>query len=625
MNHDANFYSVLQGIANATSHQPAISAPGKQALNYGALVQQINYCAAGLTAMGMQRDSRIAVVIPNGPDMATCCLGVMATAVCAPLNPAYQASEFRFYLEDLGADALLLPAALDSPAREVASELGISVIDLAVGESEIAGQFSFSSNAALRTSADPAPQADDIALILHTSGTTSKPKIVPLTHRNLAASAANIRRTLQLGEADVCLNMMPLFHIHGLVAALLSSISAGASIVCTGGYDCNNFGAWLQRFSPTWYSAVPTIHQAILRLYETADAPADYRGFRFLRSSSAALSPTLLKALVARFHVPVIEAYGMTEAAHQMSSNPLPPGICKPGSVGLPAGPDICIMDETGTQLAAGATGEIVIRGDNVTAGYEDNPEANRTAFTAGWFRTGDQGFVDADGYLTITGRLKEIINRGGEKISPREIDEALLQRPEVLQAVAFAVPHPSLGEDVFAAVVLEPGSAVRPEDLRAHLFAVLADYKVPSKIILLDDIPKGATGKVQRLSLAGLLQSHLHSGFEAPRTDNEALVCRAIAEVLGLKQVGRHDNFFALGGDSIRAAQVIARLNSSLSIQLLVPKLFLHPTPAELAGELEAALAEKEGQLDALMKEFEHLSEEEILQLLAENQPGKA
>ncbi len=319
----------------------------------------------------------------------------------------------------------------------------------------------------------------------------------------MTASAYHIGNTLSLREADVCLNIMPLFHIHGLIAATLSSIAAGASVVCTPGFNALKFFHWFQEANPTWYTAVPTMHQAILsRADRNKDIIAKGR-LRLIRSSSSSLPPQVMEALEQTFGVPVIEAYGMTEASHQMASNPLPPRPRFAGCVGMAAGPDVAIMNEAGDLLAAGSLGEVVIRGRNVTSGYEANPEANAKAFTNGWFRTGDQGVMDEQGYLRLTGRLKELINRGGEKISPLEIDTIIMDHPAVAQVVTFGMPHDKLGEDVAAAVVLREGTSCDERELRAFVSARVADFKVPRKILFLSEIPKGATGKLQRIGLA--------------------------------------------------------------------------------------------------------------------------
>ena len=349
-------------------------------------------------------------------------------------------------------------------------------------------------------------EKDDIALVLHTSGTTSRPKIVPLAQRNICASARNIRRTLRLTDVDRCMNVMPLFHIHGLMAATLAPLSAGGSIFCTPGFNALRFFAWLDEARPTYYTAVPTMHQAILSRARGNREILERARLRFVRSSSSSLPPQVMAELEEVFGAPVVEAYAMTEAAHQMTCNPLPPGERKPGTVGVAAGPEVLIMYAAGALLPAGSVGEVVIRGTNVTDGYENNPEANATAFSDGWFRTGDQGVMDGEGYLTITGRLKEIINRGGEKISPREVDDVLMDHPAVQQVVTFAVPHPKLGEEVAAAVVLREGMDATPQDVRDFAMTRLAAFKCPKTIVILDEIPKGPTGKLQRIGLADKL-----------------------------------------------------------------------------------------------------------------------
>ena len=481
----------------------AVSAPERQGLTYGDLRELAGRTADSLKGWGIGANDPVAIVLPNGPEMATSFVAIAGVATAAPLNPAYRSKEFEFYLSDLEAKALVVAEGMDTPARAVAVERDIPIINLVPGIK--AGDFTLKlKGQAPGTAADAKPSvADDVALVLHTSGTTSRPKIVPLTQTNICASAGNVRATLNLTADDKCLNIMPLFHIHGLIATVLSTFATGAEICCTPGFNALKFFAWMDEVQPTWYSAVPTMHQAILsRAPRNVDSVAQSK-LRFVRSSSASLPPQVMAELEKTFNCPVVEAYGMTEAAHQMASNPLPPADRKPGTVGLPGGPEISIMEEGGTHLEQGATGEIVIRGPNVTLGYQNNPKANAEGFTDGWFRTGDQGFLDTDGYLTITGRIKEIINRGGEKISPREVDEILMDHPAVGQAVTFALPHDKLGEDVAAAIVLKEGENADDKDIRDFAADRLADFKVPRKIVILEEIPTGATGKMQRIGLA--------------------------------------------------------------------------------------------------------------------------
>lgn len=261
------------------------------------------------------------------------------------------------------------------------------------------------------------------------------------------------------------------------------------------------FWPLVDEYQATWFSAVPAMFQALLSRARRGGSPRNTDSLRFIRSCSAALSPAVMQQMESTFGVPVIEAYGMTEASHQMASNPLPPGNRVPGSVGQGAGVSIGIMDEAGELLEAGAVGEVVVSGPNVIRGYESNPEANASSFVGDWFRTGDQGRLDENGVLTLKGRIKELINRSGEKVSPAEIDEVLLAHPAVAEAVAFGVPHPTHGEEPAAAVVL--GSEATERDLVAHCRQSLAAFKVPRKIHIVDSIPRTATGKVQRRVVA--------------------------------------------------------------------------------------------------------------------------
>ena len=476
-------------------------APQRAPLRYRDLAEQVDRTGHGLRGAGLGPEDRVAIVLPNGPAMASAFACIAPWCAAAPLNPAYKADEFDFYLSDLNAKALIVAADMDSGARDVATRRGVRIIELV--EAEAAGAFVL--DVAGEAPATPRPE-DAIALILHTSGTTSRPKMVPLTQANLCASAANIANTLALGPSDTCLNVMPLFHIHGLMAPVLASLASGGSVYCTPGFDALRFFRWLTDADPTWYSAVPTMHQAILARVPRNRERVDGARLRFIRSASAALPAQVMTALEEAFDAPVLEAYAMTEAAHQMCSNPLPPAPRKPGMVGPAAGPEVAIMNEVGEALPTGVEGEIVIRGANVMSGYLANPEADATAFHGAWFRTGDLGFLDTEGYLKVTGRLKEIINRGGEKIAPLEVDEVLLDHPGVAQVVTFALPHPRLGEDVAAAVVRVPDQPVDEGALREFAARRLADFKVPRTIVFVDEIPKGPTGKIQRIGLAAAL-----------------------------------------------------------------------------------------------------------------------
>ena len=576
---------------------PAILSPGKKSLSYRKLYQHLQSTALQLTRMGIKQGYRLALVLPNGPEMATAFLAISSVSTCAPLNPAYLVDEFKFSMEDLHVKALVTFPGSEHPARQAAVSLGIPIIDLKP-DPVFAGIFSLASNLPVDEIISKPTLAgmDDVALVLHTSGTTSKPKIVPLTHRNIFHSANNIAETYALTSTDRCLNMMPLFHIHGMIGAVAASLTAGAGVVCAPGFIPGSVMAWLSELAPTWYTAVPTIHQAIVEQVRRQPESGKQVHLRFIRSCSSPLAPQLAQDLEAVFNAPVVEAYGMTEAAHQIASNPLPPRPHKFGSVGLATGTTrVSILGEQGNVLPPNALGEILTRGENVMSGYENNPAANETGFIDGWLRTGDLGSLDEDGYLFIQGRIKEIINRGGEKIAPREIDEVLLRHPAVKQAVVFGMPHPSLGEDVAAAVVLQGGQTVSMQELRRYASTKLAAFKVPGLIVFVQEIPKGATGKIQRIGLAVKLKTELEavttlqtSTELGPQTSLEAEILSIWQQVLQKQSIGIQDDFLALGGDSIMAASILMLIRETFKVDLSFSDLFFAPTISSMADLVE-------------------------------------
>ncbi len=490
--------TILELLEKGEDQRAAIVAPDQAALTYGQLRETVRRLAAQLNAFGLGRGDRIALAMPNGPELILSFLAAATAGTAAPLNPKYKQEEFTFYYEDTQAKALIMLSGTVEPALAAVMP-GMLLIE---AQTDLNGQLVFKKiRGQLEAKPVEVAQSEDVAMILHTSGTTSRPKRVPIRHRNMAASAHNIVGTYNLSPSDTTLCVMPLFHIHGLVASMLSTLSSGGTVICPSGFNALEFWSLVETFKPTWYSAVPTMHQMLLSRADRNLAVIKANPFRFIRSSSASLPPVIMERIEAAFGAPMVEAYGMTEATHQMCSNPLPPKSHKAGTVGYGFGVEVAVMDEEGQILDPGEIGEVVIKGRNVVDGYENNPEANAKAFTNGWFRTGDQGRIDSEGYLSLTGRLKELINRGGEKISPLEIDDVLLRHPAVAEALAFAVPHKSLGEDIHAAVVLK-GEATEAE-LKAHCAASLAEFKVPRKFHILSEIPRGATGKLQRISMA--------------------------------------------------------------------------------------------------------------------------
>jgi acyl-CoA synthetase (AMP-forming)/AMP-acid ligase II len=501
--------TIAQLLQCGADDATAIGAPeAVPPLSYRGLRELAQRTVADLNSLGIGRGHRVGLVLPNGPEAATAFLCVGSGATTAPLSRGLTAEEFEFNLSDLHAKAVVIEAGLDSPVRAVAAKLHIPLIELVPQRDRGAGTFSLRPLAKNGAGAFDGglAQPDDVALLLHTSGSTSRPKLVPLLQRNVTASARNIANALQLTADDVCLNIMPLFHIHGLMAAVLASLSAGGQVSCSPGFNALRFFHSLHEVRPTWYTAVPTMHQAIVSRAARHREELAHTRLRLIRSSSASLPPQVMEEMERTFGCPVVEAYGMTEAAHQMTSNPLPPRERRAGTVGLPAGPEVAIMDEDGVIVPRGRVGEVVIRGPNVTPGYESNPQANDSAFIDGWFRTGDQGLLERDGYLRLTGRLKELINRGGEKIAPIEIDVVLMDHPAVQQCVTFAVPHDKLGEDIAAAVVLREGTTCTERELREFAAHRLEHWKVPRKFLFVREIPKGRTGKLQRIGLAAKL-----------------------------------------------------------------------------------------------------------------------
>jgi oxalate---CoA ligase len=603
----AGIHDMLLSQAARNGNATALAAPGRASLTYSRLLQQAEETARALVGLGIRPGDRVAIVLPNGPEMAASFLAIASITACAPLNPAYRAHEFEIYLTDLKPRILIVAADGGTPARAVAEKLGISVAELSPKRGGEAGIFSLAParSPPKKIAAEDYSKEDDVALVLHTSGTSSRPKMVALTQANLCQSARNIAASLELGAADCCLNVMPLYHIHGLIGAVLSSIGAGASIVCAPDANPRAFFDRVDEFHPTWYTAVPSIHAAILECAPRYSGVIARAPLRFIRSCSAALPPRLMGDLEKTFRVPVLEAYGMTEACHQVTLNPLPPAARKPGSVGIPTGTKVGIADENGNLLAAGETGEIVIRGGNVMPGYVENDSANQNAFTGSWFRTGDVGYLDADDYLFINGRTKEIINRGGEKISPREIEEVLLDHPAIADAVVFAVPDNWLGEDVGAAVVLRADRTFAESDLRAFARERLAAFKVPRRILSLPELPKGPTGKLQRIGLAAKLgladlsaQAAENRTAVAPvrRIDESAvggrigqIVERAWTDVLDARSFAADMPWDDAGGDSLKALELWFQIERGLGRKLPLDAFYQNVTPGRLIAAIAA------------------------------------
>lgn len=512
--------------------------------SYATLYESIINAADDLKRQGVKEKSVVAIAIPNSIEYVVCFLAVGAVgAVAAPLNPAYKPTEFAFYTEDAGATFLIIDqqgnAAAEQVARESSGRLSVLRCEIAVSGTDSPGirikgdktlseaksehdgpstegeSPAMSPNTATPKSGENTNKANLYHLLVHTSGTTSRPKAVPLTHENLSMTVQNIVNTYDLEPQDKTLLVMPLFHVHGLLCGLLATLSSGGTVIIPankGKFSASQFWKDVCKWNVTWFTAVPTILQVLLARAGKEFPPEGCKppSLRFIRSCSACLPPSLIPQLESVFKAPVLEAYAMSEAAHQICSNPLPArGSRKPGSVGLPQNVNVAILDpESSAVLKTGEVGEVGIRGANVMTGYLNNPEANVEAFQEGWFHTGDLGHLDADGYLTLVGRKKEIINRGGEKISPAEVDDCLLQHPHIAEAVTFGIPDPKYGESVGCAIRLKDSlpatQKLTPQDVQNFCKERLAEFKIPDRVIISDaELPKTATGKVQRRIVA--------------------------------------------------------------------------------------------------------------------------
>jgi acyl-CoA synthetase (AMP-forming)/AMP-acid ligase II/acyl carrier protein len=564
-----------------------------------------------LASCGIAPSARIAVLMPAGMDLSICCLAIACQAVCIPLHAGLAETELQALLGDAKADAVLgMPG--DAMTARLAQKLGLTALV-------------FNRQQWLETPSEMKPhgdqrwsEPDETAFVLFTSGTTGKPKRVPLTQRQILGSAHRIARHLELNPEDRALCVMPVYHSHGLIGGLLTPLAAGSSVVCAPAFDASEFLRWVSDFRPTWYTASPTIHHAVVDQVSRHGAGAPAHAFRLIRSASSALPAEQLARIEDVWRVPVIESYGMTETATQLASNPLPPAPRKAGSVGRPVGAELRVIDREGHALPTGQTGAVIARGPSVFNGYEDAPETDAEAFRDGWFLTGDLGRFDEDGYLFLTGRTKEQINRGGEKISPFEVEQALMRLPGVAQAVAYPVDHPTLGEDIHAAVVPAADSAVAGPFLRSCLFGVIADFKVPAFIHVVDQIPTGAGGKVQRRSLRQQVPPLVAAvPAAAPLTPLQLRIAEMFAQTLDQPRVEADANFLALGGDSLSAVRMILAVNETWGLDLHVTSLLSAPTVTAFTATIQAAIDEADTLSAGLRTELGALSDDEISRLL--------
>ncbi len=584
--------------SNARRHPDAIALerPGRSPLTYAGLLKTVRVIVGNLRSAGICPTDRVAIVLPDGPDMACCLLGVSMAAVCAPLNPLNPQQQLEKLLADLRARLLITHSSAVPAARAAAEKMQIPlqfVDDPADGcGTQSADDCTW-----------PAPDPQQTAIVLHTSGTTAQPKRVPLTHTNICVAVNYICQSLALGPDDCCLSMMPQFHIGGFACLLLAPLASGGRIISTHGFNAEEFFGLLEQYQPTWYQGVPATLSMLLSHARTAKKESIASSLRFIRSVAAPLSPRLKQELEAFFRVPVIETFGMTEAAPLITTNPLPPGIRKAGSTGTSVGPRVAIMDEAGNLLGAGTAGEVVVQGENIMAGYEDDPEANTRTFAHGWFHTGDLGYLDEDGYLFLTGRLKEIINRGGEKISPREIDLVIQDHPCVAEAMAFSIPHATLGEDIAAAVVVKKGGSVSRAELLDFCLERLPVFKVPRTVFFAESLPLGPTGKPQRIGALERLQAAevqaVEKEYVAARSVSEGMLAGLWQKILGVAKIGVHNDFFEAGGDSLQATTLLRMIEKQTGLSFPLSMLYRHST---IAAQAELVENRTEHSLNRLM-----------------------
>jgi len=577
---------LLAALAAKRPHDIALAAPARKPLTFEQLSAQVASVASMLTDAGLSRRDRVVLLLPDGPEAAVASLGVVTSAVCAPLDSRCSIDELNEHFTALRPAAVITSAGAESFARRIAVRHGAAVLELMPCIDQPAGSFALRTTDSVARSRQAMCDADDVALILLTSGTTSRSKLVPLTHANIMATVERVQAALQLSPADRYLNVSPLIYSQGIMLTF-SAILSGSSVVCPPGFQSAEFLHWFDAHRPTWYSAAPAVHQAILA--QSRGKPRDdQHHLRFIRSAAAPLSRSLGQQLERFFDAPVIESYGMTEC-YPISVNPFPPRERKPGSAGVAAGTEIAIYDPVNGFVGAERTGEIVVRGPHVTSGYLNHPPGQSSNFVDDWFRTGDLGYLDRDGFLFVTGRIKDLVNRGGEKISLAEVDEVLRAHPEIQDASAFPVPHPTLGEDIAAAIVLREQASPSPDEIQRFARQHLSEFKVPRDIVFVRELPKNTTGKVQRRILSEQFGHRASRRMSQPVLSALSPVKRRLIEIwselLETQSVGPFDNFFELGGNSLLAAQLVSQVERFWGRRFSLQAFLHEPTIEALAG----------------------------------------
>jgi acyl-CoA synthetase (AMP-forming)/AMP-acid ligase II len=494
--------AVIRHHGQLQSDRPAVFATQRIPISWRELAVYADVVRADLRSGGFGRDARIGVALPNGPEAALAIVAIACSAVAVPFDLKLTLPEIELRLRLLRLDAVVVLRGSPSAMRTAAERAKLPVVEAKIRSPErLEATLIVPKAEAAAPSNEPGPEAP--AFILQTSGTTGQPKLIPYSHSNMLAAARRVQSWFTLTADDRCLSATPIYYCHGLTVTVFDSLLSGGSIAFPRDGLTVDIDEWFGTLQPTWFTAGPTLHRFVMEKAAQRGNVRSLHRLRFVVSGGAPLPSDVRHGLEAALGVPVLEHYGATEAA-QVSANLPPPGAAKAGTCGIPEKGSLIIAREDGRELPRGHEGEIWIRGPTLISGYLDAPELNSAAFVGEWFRTGDLGRLDEEGYLVLHGRKKEIINRGGEKISPTEIDAAMQRHPDVVEAAAYAVPHPRLGEDVAADVVLRPGSAVSELELRNFLCGHLAVHKIPRRLRFVDRLPKGVTGKVQRQRLGG-------------------------------------------------------------------------------------------------------------------------
>lgn len=587
-------YVTNQAVRNP--YKPAIYLSTNNYINYKQLAELIDKLSKQLRELGFGLNRRIAIAMPHGPEAMIAFYAVASIATVVPLNSTYLAAELKNYMMLSDAEAVIVKSNCPLAVKQAAAELDLPVIIMQVHD-ECNFQFDLDVDAADRRHGGSATRHEsDTAVVLFTSGTTSTPKVVPLTHTNLIKTVDITTKIFELKEEDRCISVTPLFHIYGVVGPLLSAAATGSSVICLPSFNPQDFFRVLQELKITWYAASPAIHHAVAEYAERIGVDKAQYALQLIRSGSAPLPVKVVEKLEKYFGAIVVQGYGLTETAGLGTCNPPIPEKIKKESVGVVIGCEIGIIDEQKNFLAQTMVGQIIIRGESITKGYEKVDDNGQVFLENGWFATGDQGYFDEDGHLFITGRIKEMINRGGVKISPYEVEEVLGRHEDVTEAAVFAAPHPYLGEIPMALAVLRPSSLLTAEQLKNFLRDKISLSKIPVQILFTAQIPKSANGKIQRRLLYRYIQNHpeefpatLLEVAEAEEAEfgnaTEKILADIWCDLLKIDDISNTDDFFEVGGDSLMAELLFAEIERILAVKLPADTILAHRTIQELAA----------------------------------------